>query len=119
MTIKTTGAEFVRFYNDPAVWANPVNPDNGAWWDDTEIIVDGKGWDDAKDYSEIPAESSVNFTGGCFFKTQDANEADDLEAVFRKWRKGLNTVSFVVECARDKEAAVHEAIKAAGGKVAK
>lgn len=106
MTVKTTGAEFKRFYNDPAFWPE------GAWHEDDDILADGEEPDIL---DEIPDNAMVSITGGVVFGLE--GEEPSLEAWFRKWRKKQTTASFVVECDVTKQADIIAMIISAGGKV--
>lgn len=109
MTIKTTGAEFKRFYNDDgAAWPE------GAWHEDEEVQVGGESWDGA--FEDIPDEAIVSLCGGVVYGV--SNGADpSFETHFKRWRKAQNKVTLVVECANAVRDAVISAVKAAGGRV--
>lgn len=110
MAIKTTGAEFWRFYNDDEFW-----PD-GAWHEDTVVTVNGETVDD---YTReiVPDDALVVIDGGVIFLAADGNKTVNFDSHFRKWRKVQDTMSIVVECPTAVIDAVKAAIKAAGGKV--
>ena len=111
MSIKTTGAEFKRFYFDDAYW-----PD-GTWHEDEDLDVDGAPIHEDLAIEDIPDTASVKVTGGVVMGLPD-DSAPSVETHFKKWRKAQNTTLFVVECAKDKEESVHAAIRAAGGRIA-
>ena len=111
MTVKTTGAEFKRFYFDDAYW-----PD-GTWHEDEEIEVDGLPTSEDLAIENIPDTASMRIAGGVVMGLAD-DSAPSVESYFKKWRKAQSTASFVVECAKDKEGAVRAAIRAAGGRIA-
>jgi len=111
MSIKTTGAEFKRFYFDDSYW-----PD-GTWHEDEDLDVDGAPIHEDLAIEDIPDTASVKVTGGVVMGLPD-DSAPSVEAHFKKWRKAQNTTLFVVECAKDKEESVHAAIRAAGGRIA-
>ena len=108
MTVKTTGAEFKRFYNDSAFWPK------GASHEEEEILADGE---EADILNEIPDSAVVSITGGIVFGIE--GKEPSLESWFRAWRKKQTTTSFVVECEIVDKAEVIAAIIAAGGKVTK
>lgn len=110
MTVKTTGAEFKRFYFDDAYW-----PD-GAWHEDEEIELDGSPISGGPAIEDIHDAASLKVTGGIVMGLADGSEPS-FESYFKKWRKAQNTASIVVECAKDKEKAVRAAIRAAGGRI--
>ena len=109
MTVKTTGAEFKRFYFDDAYW-----PD-GTWHEDDEIEVDGLRISEDLAIEDIPDTASMRIAGGVVMGLADGREPS-VENHFKKWRKAQSTVSFVVECDKDKEGAVRSAVRAVGGR---
>ena len=111
MTVKTTGAEFKRFYFDDAYWPN------GTWHEDEEIEVDGLQISEDLALEDIPDTASMRIAGGVVLGLADESEPS-VESYCKKWRKAQSTVSFVVECDKDKEGAVRSAVRAAGGRVA-
>ena len=112
MTVKTTGAEFKRFYFDDAYW-----PD-GAWHEDEEIEVDGSPILEDAALEDVPDSAVMKIAGGTVIGLPDwGDDGPSFEAYFKKWRKAQNTTSLVVECAKDKEDAVRAAIWAAGGRI--
>ena len=111
MTVKTTGAEFKRFYFDDAYW-----PD-GTWHEDEEIEVDGLPISEDLAIEDIHDTASMRIAGGMVMGLADGSEPS-VESYFKRWRKAQSTVSFVVECDKDKEGAVRSAVRAAGGRVA-
>lgn len=111
MTVKTTGAEFKRFYFDDAYW-----PD-GTWHKGEEIEVDGLPISEDLAIVDVPDTASMRITGGVVMGLTDDSDPS-VESYFKKWRKAQSTVSFVVECDKDKEGAVRSAVRAAGGRVA-
>ena len=58
MSVKTTGAEFTRFYIDDAYW-----PD-GAWHENEEIEVDGSPLLEDDGIEDVPDDAVVKITGG-------------------------------------------------------
>ena len=111
MTVKTTGAEFKRFYFDDAYW-----PD-GTWHEDEEIEVDGLPISEDLAIEDVSDAASMKITGGMVMVLADSSYPS-VESYFKKWRKAQSTVSFVVECDKDKEGAVRSAVRAVGGRVA-
>lgn len=110
MTVKTTGAEFKRFYFDEAYW-----PD-GTWHEDEEIEVDGLPISEDLAIEDIPDTAVMKIAGGVVLGLTDGSDPS-VESYFKKWRKAQSTVSFVVECDKDKEGAVRSAVRAVGGRV--
>ena len=111
MTVKTTGAEFKRFYFDDAYW-----PD-GTWHEDEEIEVDGLPISEDLAIEDVPDTASMRIAGGVVMGLADGS-GPSVESYFKKWRKAQSTVSLLVECDKDKEDAVRSAVRAAGGRVA-
>src|SRR5688572_3148009 len=115
MPVKTTGAEFKRFYADPAFW-----PD-GIIHEDEELAVNGVLMDMSNDYMQIDDDARVVISYGVV-TTDTVTEREDIasfEGYFRKWRKLQSTATFLVEAPNDKLEAIKAAIKSAGGKVLK
>ena len=112
MPVKTTGAEWKRFYADKEFW-----PDE-AWHEDEEVIVNGLPTSDDFDLSAVHDTDVLVVGGGIVFLPDlDMDRGPSLEAHFKRWRKTQNTVSVIVEVDKTKFDAVAAAIKAAGGKV--
>lgn len=112
MTVKTTGAEFKRFYADPAFW-----PEGGdTYHDDALIGVNGVDHDDGFDPGAIPDDAIVTIEGGVVFDAVGGGEPS-LETYFRRWKKTQTTASFLVECDLSVVDAIKAAVKAAGGRV--
>ena len=66
---------------------------------------------------DIPNTASIRIANDMIMGLADGSEPS-VESYFKKWRKAQSTVSFVVECDKDKEGAVRSAVRAAGGRVA-
>lgn len=112
MAVKTTGAEFKRFYSDAEFWPE------GTWHDDTILKVDGVEWDSMTDYSAIPDASTVTIVCGVVIDSPLAgSDMIKLGTYFKKWHKTQSTVSMLIECDLSNLDAVKAAIKAAGGRV--
>lgn len=111
MTVKTTGAEFKRFYFDDSYWTD------GMWHEDDVVEVDGLPASEDIAFTDLPDAASIKITGGVVMGLADGS-GPSFEGYFKKWRKAQNTVSFVVECGKDKEADVRAAVRAAGGRIA-
>lgn len=120
MSINTTGRDFKRFYNDDAVWKPPGSKE-GAYFDDVAIYVDGNDWEDTgKDYTDIPDDAKVSFSGGSWYPDQTTAaqyEGRNFETVFKKWRKAQTHTTIIVEVALENIDAMKAAVTAAGGKV--
>ena len=89
MAVKTTGAEFKKFYYDPEFWPKD------SWIDEIELLVDGERNESAEDDVDIILdESKVTIVSG--FVALDKDNTPSLESFFKKWRKAQTTVSFVL-----------------------
>lgn len=108
--IKTTGAEYKRFYNDPTAW-----PDD-SWYEDVELLVNGVELTPELGVVDIHDDAVINLSGGVVFGLPNGTETS-VEAHFKRWRKRQTTTTFLVECDMDKVDEVKAAVKAAGGKV--
>lgn len=115
MAAKTTGAEFKAFYEDPAYWPETVEEGDPPYHDDTVIEVDGAALDDDADYLAIPDTAVVVIRYG-YVVNPAQGHAETFEEYFRHWLARQTTVRLVVEVPKAQEAAVRDAIKAAGGK---
>jgi len=112
MAVKTTGAEFKRFYDDATFW-----PDD-TWHDDTEFTVDGVDQPDGIDTKHLNDSAAVVIIGGFMCGPQwEDGDGPTLEAYFKRWRKQQTTVIFNVECDKSIVEAVKAAIKQVGGKI--
>lgn len=108
--IKTTGAEFKRFYSDATTWPDDV------WHDDECVHVNGGEWDHPEGYKAIPDAAKVEVSDGGIYGLPNGKEIS-FEGYFRQWRKNQTTSFIAVECHKDSLDSVKAAIKAAGGKV--
>lgn len=108
MPVKTTGAEFKRFYDDPEFW-----PD-GVYHEDDLTTADGEEVDD---YTAIADTAVVVIRDGSVSNPMLGGEVPSFEAYFKRWRKKQTSDTLIVECDKTKVDAVRAAIKAAGGKV--
>ena len=113
MATKTTGAEFKRFYKDPAFW-----PD-GVWHEDETVTVNGEEVGPNGELGKIADDAVVTVDGGIVLGPKWKENEPSFEGYFKSWRKQQTTKSFVVECDESKLEAVKAAIKAAGGRVVK
>ena len=95
--IKTTGAEFSRFYSDPSMWPE------GAWHEE--------------EVEKIADAAKVTIEGGIVFKNDQAPDGPTMESHFRAWRKRQNTATLSVSVDKAKEAQLRELLKEFGAKV--
>lgn len=112
MTVKCSGAEYKRFYNDDAYWKN------GASHEETEVLADGVDVT-YNDVDKIADDAVVEICGGFVFDEIEGKDLGSFESFFKKWRKKQNTATLIVECDLTKVDAMKAAVKAAGGKVVK
>jgi hypothetical protein len=108
--IKTTGAEWKRFYTDDTYW-----PD-GAWWDDGEVRINGEEADSEVSLSEIPDDCVITVDGGVVIRP-DNDDDISIEEYFNLWKKQQTTVTFVVDVPKEHADAVRAAVTFAGGVV--
>jgi hypothetical protein len=110
MTVKTTGAEFKRFYADDTIWPDDV------WHEDEVVIAAGEEWSlTGEPYENIPDAAIVRIDGGGIFGLPDDKEVS-FEGYFKAWRKRQATVSFLVECDKAKLDELKAMIKTAGAR---
>lgn len=116
MAVKTNGAEFKRFYNDPAFWfkATSASDDSHTWWDDGAIEVNGE---DAENPDECQDTDSITIRGGVVFGKVFGAQAPTLEGYFKRWKKVQTTCTLVVEVPVEKRDAVIKALAGVGAKV--
>lgn len=111
MSVKTTGAEFKRFYEDKSIWKD------GAYHEDETITIDGVQWDYQDDLSTVADEAVMTISGGTVFLKEGADDGPSFEGLFRKWRNAQTMRIVSVELPIDKLGPFAEALKAFGGKV--
>jgi hypothetical protein len=106
--MKVTGAEFVKFYNDPTVWTD------GVYYEDVVFSINGV---EADELPEILLDTDiVSFSGG-FITDEDGNDMGTFTGVFRKWKKKQTIAVFVVECDISKADYIRQCVRTAGGRV--
>lgn len=110
MSVKVTGAEFKRFYADPAWWSE----DGSVYHDDATMLVNGAETDFDFDPATVSDDSTITVSGGVVFGVKGE---PSLETYFKRWQRQQNTVVLVIEASRATADAIKEAVKAAGGKV--
>jgi len=109
--MKTTGAEFKRFYKDPEIWMGE------AYHDDVDLTSDGEEVDINVDYSDVSDNSIIEFTDGVI--VYPCGKHVGFVSSFKKWQKKQTACTFIVECNIDLQEQVKLAVKKAGGKVSK
>ena len=93
MSVKTTGIEFKKFYNDSSFWPTY------ACYKGAKIAVNGANWIDA--YEEIPDIAVVTICGGVIYGSEDPNKGISFEGLFRKWRRHQTVTILAVEVSND------------------
>lgn len=112
MPVKTTGAEFKRFFDDSAFWPE----DTDTYREGETLIVDGVDYGD-QGFDNIPDNSTVVVSGGVVFNAQMGSSEQSFEGYFKRWRKLQSTASIVVECDISNRDVIVAAIRAAGGRI--
>ena len=113
MTVKTTGAEFKKFYEDQNLWPEDV------WHEEARLFVDDvEQVDGGIDINNLSDSATVTIEGGVLLGVLwEDGDGPSLETYFLRWKKLQSTVCFNVECDKSIVDAVKAAIRAAGGKV--
>lgn len=112
MALKTSGAMFKAFYNDPDFWPK----DGGATYHDGEVlVVDGKALEHEDDPGEVADAAIVEFHDGGVVYGKGAGKG--MDTYFKTWLKKQSAVTILVQCDATAVAAVTAAVKSAGGKV--
>lgn len=109
--MKTTGAEFKRFYKDPEIWMGE------AYHDDVDLKSDGVEVGMDVDYLDLSDNSIIEFTDGVI--VYPSGEYITFVGAFKAWAKKQTACTFIVECNIDLQEQVKLAVKKAGGKVSK
>jgi hypothetical protein len=109
MTVKLSGAEFRRFFDDPAVWGRET------YYEDAVLRVNGRdvdSWPDF-DHQKVADCDVVTFQGG-FLANAPQGVPEALEACVRWWVRRQNLRQLVIEVPAHKLPAVREALAALG-----
>lgn len=99
MSLKVTGAEWKKFYDDDTVWAGE------AYQDDCLILVDGVNADEGEgiDLSKISDTAKVEVCSGYIVRhTDDGDEHFDILKVFKAWSKKQNVVFVTLGVPKDR-----------------
>lgn len=115
MSVKTHGAEYKKFLDDPIFWPE------AAWMEDETLTVDGVEVDPC-DFDPLLVGDTVAITiqGGCVYLDNNGlllDKSVSLETHFKRWRKTQDVTRILVEITQDKAQALKDAIKTAGGKL--
>lgn len=124
MTVKCTGAEFLRFYNDKAWWFSTedktaLSDNEHTYYEDACVCVNGEQIAEYEfDFDrDLKPTDTVSVSGGVVFGKVVGTKEPSVEAYLKRWLKAQNTTSIVVDCPNEKLDAIRAAIKAAGGSV--
>ena len=105
--MKTTGAEFSKFYSDPVMWPK------GNYHDDDDITVNGK---DNAELDSVSDNAVVEFTCGVVFNGNN-EELNSFPSYFKKWKKAQTTDFLTIEVPKTATATVTAWLKGQGCKV--
>lgn len=111
MTVKTTGAEFNRFYTDVTYWTADI------WHEDEVITINGAPRNPDESLDNLPDDAVVCIQDGFIDSSRSDWKVVSLESFFKKWRKAQTTKTVVVSCTPENYAEVVAAIEKAGGRV--
>lgn len=107
MAATISGAEFKRFYDDAAYWAD-------SYHEDAVIEVDGRRLE-SFDESDIPDTALVRIVEGGWVEGADGTNHGGLDDFFDRWKRAQTKRRLVVECDVAAFEAVRAAVEAAGG----
>ncbi len=110
MTVKTTGAEFKAFYQDPAIWTD------GLYHEEEEIVVDGQVRSLEDDMLALSDIAKVTISGG-FVSDEEGRDHGTLEALFRKWKQRQGRRIMVIDIPAGAVDSITKAVLVAGGRV--
>jgi hypothetical protein len=111
MPVKTTGAEFKRFYSDPEWWPK------SRWHEGEDVLLNDQPVDEFQvNLSDVNDADKLAISGG-WVSDNDGGDYGSFENYFRKWRKKQTSVVIQVEVPKEKAESFKSAIRAAGGKV--
>lgn len=112
MAVKISGFEWKKFYEDKTVWPE------GAYHDD-DTITGSDGVDYSCNADNIPVDVTITLEGGAYYKTKDTPPGDsqDLEKVFKKWRKAQKVEYLIVESPKECRERLNTFLKSIGAKI--
>lgn len=102
--IKTTGAEFKAYYNDPNAWPE------GYWHEDEELTIDGVQYDDW-DADTIKDAAQIKLNYGVVYP-----EGRSMEQHFRAWRKAQSNRIVIISVPNEKESELKAFVSSIGGR---
>lgn len=103
-SIKTTGAQWLAFYSDDAVWGP------GGFHEDLLISVNGVETDNEFDDPYVKPADEVRLITGVIMDAADDPQPRDILSVFRSWNKRQVSTTVLVEVSKDKVPDLLEAI---------
>jgi hypothetical protein len=108
--IKTNGAEFKKFYNDPLVWVNE------CYHDDVAFKINGKTPPFSLDMAEdIKDTDIIEFEGGFIVTGEEVTQ--DFGETFLVWQKAQTAVIVAVHIPKDKIADLQAFLKNISGEI--
>lgn len=110
--VQTTGAEFLKFYNDPKVWGEDT------FMEGVLLRVNGKllnGDADGIDYENLAPTDELVIEGGGILDEGDRDE--DLTAAFLNWRREQTDVLLSVSIPKEREQELRAMLALIGGKL--
>lgn len=108
--IKTTGAEFKAYYNDPSAWPE------GCWHEDEELTIDGAEYDDW-DIDTIKDTAQIKLKYGVVYGEPSFPTGRSMEQHFRVWKKAQLNRIIVISVPNEKENELKDLVSSIGGKV--
>jgi len=113
MAVKTNGAEFKRFYNDPEFWPD----DQGDTYHEDEVmVVNGKALDELE-VSALADTDAITLSGGVVYSPHwPRHDAPSFETYFKRWRAKQREHYLVMKVDAAKLDAVKAALSAMGVK---
>jgi hypothetical protein len=114
MPIKISGADFKRFYNDPAIWGGEKSD---TYLDDDHVTINGKEFPEDADIIDIIKDDDVLVVSSGYLANPQSGVPEDYVAAIRWWLRRQKLRTMVVEYEESKREQVLAALKAAGAKV--
>jgi len=108
--IKTTGAEFKRFYDDLEVWTDET------YHDDVVLSVNDFGSTEHWDADLIKPADKIVIESGCM--VYEGDKTRDICAVFKAWRKKQTVQVFSVEIPNNHIESFKKIVKTLKGRIA-
>lgn len=110
MSIKTDGATWKRFYDDPEIWAGD------AYSDDTRISFNGFEDDGEMDYSQVADDAVVVLESGTIVYPANGGrviqDMVDMVKAFRAWLKKQQNQLVLIDVPKDRIDEIKALLKA-------